>query len=173
MANDTSQHLLDMWKRQVEEGTQAWLKMMGQGGAGAAPPMDPQAFWRPFMDQGMAAWSKLMTQGSAPSPDLMAQWKQFIDQWIAAWSRVLEQAMGTDTFARMMGKQLEGFLNASGPVRKAAAQQIDASLAGLGIASRAQVVALAQHLAQVEEKIDGLEDKIDRLLGGQNRTERA
>ena len=25
----------------------------------------------------------------------------------------------------------------------------------------------------VEEKIDGLEDKIDRLLGGQNRTERA
>ena len=73
----------------------------------------------------------------------------------------------------MMGKQLEGFLNASGPVRKAAAQQIDASLAGLGIASRAQVVALAQHLAQVEEKIDGLEDKIDRLLGGQNRTERA
>src|SRR5581483_1064773 len=172
MAENTSQQLLDMWKRQVEEGTQAWLKMMGQGGAGA-PPMDPQAFWRPFMDQGMAAWSKLMTQGSAPSPDLMAQWMQFLDQWIAAWSRVLEQAMSTDAFARMMGKQVEGFLNAAGPVRKAAAQQVDASLAGLGIASRAQVVALAQHLAQVEEKIDGLEDKIDRLLGGANRTERA
>jgi poly(hydroxyalkanoate) synthase III subunit E len=177
MADNTSQQLLDMWKRQVEEGSQAWLRMMGQGPAAAMPPMDPQAFWRPFMDQGMAAWSKVMTQGSAPSPDLMAQWKQFLDQWIAAWSRVLEQAMGTDTFAKMMGKQLEGFLNVSGPVKKAAEQQIDASLAGLGMPSRAQVVALARHLAQVEEKIDGLEDKLDRALrrldGGAGRPERA
>ena len=177
MADNTSQQLLDMWKRQVEEGTQAWLRMMGQGPAVATPPMDPQAFWRPFMDQGMAAWSKVMTQGSAPSPDLMAQWKQFLDQWIAAWSKVLEQAMGTDTFAKMMGKQLEGFLNVSGPVKKAAEQQIDASLAGLGMPSRAQVVALARHLAQVEEKIDGLEDKLDqalrRLDGGAGRPERA
>src|SRR5690349_3255811 len=153
MADNTSQQLLDMWKRQVEEGTQAWLRMMGQGPAAAAPAMDPQAFWRPFMDQGMAAWSKVMTQGSAPSPDLMAQWKQFLDQWIAAWSRVLEQAMGTETFARMMGKQLEGFLNASGPAKKAAEQQIDASLAGLGIASRAQVVALARHVRSEERRV--------------------
>jgi hypothetical protein len=177
MADNTSQQLLDMWKRQVEDGTQAWLRMMGQGPAAATPPMDPQAFWRPFMDQGMAAWSKVMTQGTAPSPDLMAQWKQFLDQWIAAWSRVLEQAMGTDTFAQMMGKQLEGFLNVSGPAKKAAEQQIDASLAGLGLPSRAQVVALARHLAQVEEKIDALEDKLDRALrrptDGAGRPERA
>jgi hypothetical protein len=164
MADNTSQQLLDMWKRQVEDGTQAWLRMMGQGPVAGTPPMDPQAFWRPFMDQGMAAWSKVMTQGTAPSPDLMAQWKQFLDQWIAAWSRVLEQAMGTDTFAQMMGKQLEGFLNVSGPAKKAAEQQIDASLAGLGLPSRAQVVALARHLAQVEEKIDALEDKLDRAV---------
>ncbi|MGH7398008.1 MAG: poly(R)-hydroxyalkanoic acid synthase subunit PhaE [Candidatus Rokuibacteriota bacterium] len=164
MADEPSQQLLDLWKRQVEEGTQAWLRMMGQPPPPAAPSMDPQAFWRPFMDQGMAAWSKVMTQGTAPSPDLMAQWKQFLDQWIAAWSRVLEQAMGTDTFARLMGKQLEGFLNVAGPVKKAAEQQIDASLAGLGVPSRAQVTALARHVAQVEEKLDGLEDKLDRVL---------
>ena len=163
MADNPSQQLLDMWKRQVEEGTQAWLRMMGQGTA-TAPTFDPQAFWRPFMDQGMAAWSKIMTQGAAPSPDLMAQWKQFLDQWIAAWSRVLEQAMGTDTFAKLMGKQLEGFLNASGPAKKAAEQQIELSLSGLGIPSRTQVTALARHLVQVEEKIDGLEDKLDRVL---------
>jgi hypothetical protein len=181
MADNTSQQLLDMWKRQVEEGTQAWLRMMGQAQAPTAAPnmaMDPQAFWRPFMDQGMAAWSKVMTQGTAPSPDLMAQWKQFLDQWIAAWSRVLEQAMGTDTFAQLMGKQLEGFLNVSAPIKKAAEQQIDASLAGLGIPSRGQVTALARHVAQVEEKIDALEDKLDRVLrrlhdSGAPRTERA
>jgi Poly(R)-hydroxyalkanoic acid synthase subunit (PHA_synth_III_E) len=189
MADNPNQQLLDMWKRQVEEGTQAWLRMMGQAQAPTAAPgvgptmgptigMDPQAFWRPFMDQGMAAWSKVMTQGTAPSPDLMAQWKQFLDQWIAAWSRVLEQAMGTDTFAQLMGKQLESFLNVSAPIKKAAEQQIDASLAGLGMPSRSQVTALARHVAQVEEKIDALEDKVDRVLhrldgGAAPRTERA
>ena len=162
MADNPSQQLLDMWKRQVEEGTQAWLRMIGQ--PSAPPAMDPQAFWRPFMDQGMAAWSKVMTQGAPPSPDLMAQWKQFLDQWIAAWSRVLEQAMGTDNFAQLLGKQLEGFLNAAGPVKKAAEQQIEAGLAGLGMPSRAQVTALARHVAQVEQKIDALEDKVDRVL---------
>ena len=51
MADNTSQQLLDMWKRQVEEGTQAWLRMMGQAQASTAAPsmgpnmaMDPQAF---------------------------------------------------------------------------------------------------------------------------------
>ena len=117
---DASNQLFDMWKKQVEEGSQAWLKMLGTP---QVAPLDPQAFWRPFMDQGMAAWSKVMTQGAAPSPDLMAQWKQFLDQWIAAWSKVLEQAMGTETFAQAMGKQLEGFLSVSAPVKKAAEQQ--------------------------------------------------
>ena len=184
MADDPSQQLLDMWKRQVEEGTQAWLRMMGSppptSAASSSPPpaMDPQAFWRPFMDQGMAAWSKVMTQGTPPSPDLMVQWKQFLDQWIAAWSRVLEQAMGSDNFARLMGKQLEGFLGVSGPVKRAAEQHVEASLAALGVPSRAQVVALARHVAQVEEKIDGLEDKLDRVLrrlegAGGARPERA
>ena len=127
---DASQQLFEMWKKQVEEGSQAWLRMLG---APQAPAMDPQAFWRPFMDQGIAAWSKVMTQGQA-SPDLMAQWKQFLDQWIAAWSRVLEQAMGTEAFAKTLGKQMEGFLNAASPAKKAAEQQIEGSLAGLGAA---------------------------------------
>ena len=60
MADNTgTQQLFDLWKKQVDEGTQAWLKMAGQG-----QPVDPQAFWRPFMDQGMQAWSKVMTQGT-------------------------------------------------------------------------------------------------------------
>jgi hypothetical protein len=110
----------------------------------------------------MAAWSKVMTQGP-PSPDLMAQWKQFLDQWIAAWSKVLEQAMGTETFAKAMGKQMETFLNVSGPLKKAADQQIEAGLAGIGLPSRSQVVGVAAQIVQLEDKIDGLEDRIDAL----------
>jgi poly(hydroxyalkanoate) synthase III subunit E len=173
MADNPSQQLFDLWKKQLEEGSQAWLKMMGQGA-----PVDPQAFWRPFMDQGMAAWSKVMTQGAPPPPDLMAQWKQFLDQWIAAWSRVLEQAMSTETFAQAMGKQLEGFLGAAGPVKKAAEQQVEAALSALGVPSRSQVVGLAWQLVQLEEKVDGLEERLDEILsrlnglGSSVRTER-
>src|SRR5258705_11657537 len=94
MADNTSQQLLDMWKRQVEDGTQAWLRMMGQGPAAGTPPMDPQAFWRPFMDQGMAAWSKGMTQGTAPSPGLMGQGKQSLDQGVAPVCRGPEEGVG-------------------------------------------------------------------------------
>ena len=147
--NSATQQLFDLWKKQVDEGTQAWLRMAGQG---TAP--DPQAFWRPFMDQGMQAWSKVMTQGTA-SPDLLAQWKQFLDQWIAAWSKVLEQAMG---------KQLEGFLNVSGPAKKAAEQQIEVGLSTLGLPSRTLVIGLAKQIAGLEEKIEGLEDRLDAVL---------
>src|SRR5262249_12275845 len=129
MAESASQQLLDMWKKQMEEGTQAWLKLMGQGQAA-----DPEALWRPFMDPSMAAWSKVRSRGTA-SPDLMAQWKQFVDQWIAAWSKALEQAMSTPSFAQALGKQLEGFLNAGGPAKKAAEQQAEAGAAPAGEAA--------------------------------------
>lgn len=160
-----SQQLLDLWKRQMEEGTQAWVRMMAQasGGAGTAPPVDPQAFWKPFMDQGIAAWSKVMTQGPA-SPELMTQWKQFIDQWIAAWSRVLEQTMGTEAFAQVLGRQLDASLTAAGPAKKAADQQAEASLASLGMPSRSQVIGVAQQVAQLEEKVEGVEDRLDAVV---------
>jgi len=157
---DANQQLFDMWRKQVEEGSQAWLRMLGTP---QAAPMDPQAFWRPFMDQGIAAWSKVMTQGQA-SPDLLAQWKQFLDQWIAAWSRVLEQAMGTEAFAKTLGAQMQGFLNTASPARKAAEQQIEGSLAGLGLPSRSQVVSLAKQIVLLEEKVEALEDKLDAVL---------
>jgi hypothetical protein len=160
MAEASGQQLFDLWKKQVEEGTQAWLKMMG---ATPAQPLDPQAFWRPFMDQGMAAWAKVMTQGPA-SPDLVGQWKQFLDQWIAAWAKVLEQAMGTEAFAQALGKQLEGFLSVASPAKKAAEQHMEAALAGLGVPSRSQVTGIARQIVQLEEKVESVEDRLDAVL---------
>lgn len=152
--NSSTQALFDLWKKQIEEGTQAWLRMMGQGQA-----VDPTLFWRPFMDQGIAAWSKLLTQGPV-TPDLLAQWKQFLDQWIAAWGKVLEQAMGTEAFAQALGKYLEQWLALQAPVKKAAAESTEATLSALGIPSRSQVVGIARQLVDLEDRIEGLEDKL-------------
>src|SRR5919201_303934 len=71
-----AQQLFDMWKRQVEEGTQAWARMMTQ----TSPPGggDPAALWRPFLDQGFQHWARVFAQ-TPVSPDLMTQWKQILD----------------------------------------------------------------------------------------------
>jgi len=163
MADDAgTQALFDMWKKQIEEGTQAWARMMGQAQATAAPP-DLTQFWRPFMDQGIAAWHKLLAQGPV-TPDIMAQWKQFLDQWIAAWGKVLEQAMGTETFAKALGKQLEQWLSTVGPAKQAADQTAEATLQALGIPSRTQVTGIARQIMDLEDRIEGLEDKLGTLL---------
>ncbi len=159
MAGDQpTQALFDLWKKQIEEGTQAWARTMGQ-----AQGADPSQFWRPFMDQGVAAWGKLFTQGPV-TPDLMAQWKQFLDQWIAAWGKVLEQAMGTEAFAQALGKQLEQWLSVQGPAKKAADQATEATLSALGVPSRTQVVGIARQLEDLDDRIEGLEDRLGEVV---------
>ena len=158
-----SNQLFDLWKRKLEESTQAWTRLVGQTSAAPAPPPDPAAFWQPVLDQGVQTWAKLFAQTPA-SPELVTQWKQFLDQWIAAWSKVLEQSMGTEAFAQAMGKQLEGFLSVAAPVKKAAEQQVEAGVASLGLPSRSQVIGLAKQIAGLEEKIEAVEDRIDAVL---------
>ena len=165
---DTTQ-FFDMWKKQVEEGSQAWLRMLSTP---QAAPMDPQAFWRPFMDQGMAAWSKVMTQGQAP-PDLMAQWKQFLDQWIEAWSRVLGQAMNTESFAKLMGGSLENWLAAQAPLKKAGEQAVEQTLQGMNVASRTQLTSVAKQIVELEERLERVEDGIQAILKRLESRERA
>jgi len=63
-----------------------------------------------------------------------------------------------------MGKQLEGFLNVSAPVKKAAEQHVEAGLATLGLPSRTQVIGLAKQIGALEDKIEGVEDRIDAVL---------
>jgi uncharacterized protein involved in exopolysaccharide biosynthesis len=52
----------------------------------------------------------------------------------------------------------------SGPVKKAAEQQIEIGLATLGLSSRTQVIGLAKQIAGLEDKIEGLEDRLDAVL---------
>jgi hypothetical protein len=159
MAEDRStQALFDLWKKQIDEGTNAWASMMGQ-----AHTPDLTQFWRPFMDQGITAWSKLFTQGPV-TPDLMDQWKRFLDDWIAAWGKALEQAMGTQAFAQALGKQLDQWLSVQGPLKKAKDETTEATLAVLGVASRTQMVGIARQLEDLEDRIEGLEDTLAAVL---------
>jgi poly(hydroxyalkanoate) synthase III subunit E len=153
--------LFDMWRKQLEDSTQAWTRMVTQ----AAPPPspDPLAFWRPVLNQGLEQWARLFAQTPA-SPDLVGQWKQFLDQWIEAWSRVLGQAMTTDSFAQLMGKSLEGMLAAQAPLKKQGEQAIEQAVSALNLASRTQLTAVAKQIVELEERLERVEDGVRAIL---------
>jgi polyhydroxyalkanoate synthesis regulator phasin len=160
MTEPTTQ-LFDLWRRQIEESTQAWTRMVGQTPPAAAP--DPMDFWRPVLNQGLEQWARMFAQSPA-SPDLMGQWKQFLDQWIEAWSRVLGQAMGTENFAQLMGRSLEGWLAAQAPMKKAGEQALEQTLQSLNVASRSQLTAVAKQIVELEERLERIEDGLAALL---------
>ena len=172
------QDAFEIWKKAMDEGTQAWVRAMGQTPSPQAPPGMPDfsQFWRPILGQGMELWQKAAAQGGV-NPEFSQQWKAFMDQWIEAWSKALGQAMGTEGFAQALGRYLDQTLTAQGPLRKNAEQYTDQALRTLGLPSRGQVVGVASQLVALEERIEGLEDRLDeirRLLGGgPGATERA
>src|SRR5437899_4041774 len=154
--------LFEQWRKQFEEGAQAWTRLLSQAPPTTATP-DPAAFWRPVLDQGVQTWAKLFAQTPA-TPELVTQWKQFLDQWIEAWSRVLGQAMGTEQFAKLMGQSLDQILVAAAPAKKAMDQQIEQALQALNLPSRTQLTAIAKQLVELEDRIDRLEDSISAKL---------
>jgi len=170
-ANPT-QELFDLWRRSVEEGTQAWLRTMGQAATPAAPSFDFSQFWRPLLSQGMDVWQKAAAQGKV-SPEFMQQWKTFMDQWIEAWSRALGQAMSTEGFAQALSRYLDQYLAVQGPLRKSLEQYNDTALKTLGLPSRGQVVGVAAQVVSLEERIERVEDRLDELKTLLERTLRA
>src|SRR5262245_66034856 len=118
MADAGPNQLFEQWRKQFEEGAQAWSRLITQTSAASpSPTPDPTAFWRPVLDQGVQTWAKLFAQTPA-RPGLLAQWKQFLDQWIEAGSKVLGQAMGTGVLAKLIGQSLDRMLVTEGAVKE-------------------------------------------------------
>ena len=158
-----SQQFFEIWKKQLEEGTQAWARAINQAAPTPAPSFDPLSFWKPAMEHGLQTWARIFA--STPvTPELMSQWKQFLDQSIEAWSRALGQVMHTEAFGQAMGRSLEQWMTAYAPAKKVADQSVDAALQALNLPTRVQVTALAKQLMDLEERLDRLEDGIASVL---------
>jgi hypothetical protein len=155
-----SQQLFEAWRRQFEEGANAWARVLTQ--TPAAPP-DPTRLWAPMMEQWVQAWARTFAQ-TPMSPDLLGQWKQFLDQSIDAWSRALGQVMNTEGFAQMLGRYLDQWLVTTAPLKKAADQGIDQALQTLNLASRSQLTAVAKQIVELEERVERIEDAVNAVL---------
>jgi hypothetical protein len=161
MTEGAPQQLFELWKRQFEEGVQAWARLVGS--TAPAAPLDAAALWRPVIEQTTQAWAHAVGQ-TPVNPDLVGQWKQFLDQSIDAWSRVLGQAMATEPFAQQLGRTLDQWLLAAAPVKQATDQSIDHLLQGFNLASRSQLTGVARQIVELEERIEHLEDRLGTVL---------
>jgi hypothetical protein len=162
MANNAqNQDFFEIWKKQMEEGAQMWARMVGQTGEkGPAATPDPLSLWRPFMEQASETWAKTVRPGgpaAGGAADMAAQGKAFLDQWISTWDKLLAETMQTEAFAQAIGKHLDQWLNTQGPMRKAAAEQTEATLQALGVPSRNQVIGLARQLMDLDDRIEDIE----------------
>jgi hypothetical protein len=165
----THQQLFDLWRKQLEDGAQAWSKLLSQ--PAAAPPTDPMAFWRPMVEQWVQASARAFGQ-TPMSPDVIGQWKQFLDQSIEAWSKALGDAMNTEGFAQMLGRYLDQWLVTTAPVKKAADQAIDQALQTLNLASRSQLTAVARQIVELEERVERIEEAVNAVLRAVQREPR-
>jgi Poly(R)-hydroxyalkanoic acid synthase subunit (PHA_synth_III_E) len=164
MTQNPVQDALEIWKKALDDGTQAWVRALGQAAPPQAAPAtaDLSQFWRPILGQGLDLWQKAAAQGGV-SPEFAQQWKAFLDQWIDAWSKALGQAMATEGFAQALGRYLDQTLAAQGPLRKGVEQYTEQAVRTLGLPSRSQVVGVASQLVSLEERIEGLEDRLDEI----------
>jgi hypothetical protein len=149
-----------------------WRKQLEEGAAAwgkllsppaAPPPTDPMAFWRPMVDQWVQASARAFAQ-TPMTPDVMTQWKQFLDQSIEAWSRALGQAMNTEAFAQMLGRYLDQWLVTTAPIKKATDQAIDQTLQTLNLASASQLTAVARQIVELEERVERIEEAVNAVL---------
>ncbi len=153
-----NQEFFSVWIRSMEQGMEAWLRLVGQ-----PHTSDASQFWRPMFGQSLDIWTQILKQG-AGSPDVLVQWKRFLDDSVDAWSKVLEQAMGTEGFAAAMGKFLDQYLNAVGPMRKSLQSSNEEFLRTMNLPSRKQVTDLASQIVSLEARLEALETRIEDLV---------
>src|SRR5712691_3958785 len=83
-----TQPLFDLWKKGLEDSTQAWARLLTQ--SPAAPP-DPTAFWKPVVEQWVQAWARTIA-AAAPV-------KKVADQQIESALQTLNMASRTQVTA--------------------------------------------------------------------------
>ena len=156
--NSGTQQLFDMWKKQVDEGTQAWLKMAGQG---QAP--DPAGFLAAVHGSGHAG----LVEGHDPGHGLagpdgaVEAVPRSVDRRVVEGARAGhghgELRPGHGQAARGLPQCLR-----AGEEGGRAADRIGTG--HHGPPSRSQVIGLAEQIAGLEDKIESVEDRIDAVL---------
>ena len=102
---------------------------------------------------------------SSPPPppfDPLNLWKEWAGQAEEHWNKYFNNMMGTETFAAMMGRSMEGMLAAQEQIGK----QYETMLKSMNLPSRSDIFALGERLARIEERLDELGLEVRQRGGG-------
>jgi polyhydroxyalkanoic acid synthase PhaR subunit len=100
-----------------------------------------------------------MSDEPKEEPDPFAFWRQWYEANQNAWGKGAADATGTAAFAEMQGKLLETFLAVQKQMRDMGRAQLEA----LDLPTRGDVARLGEIVLGLEEKIDQLGDRLDRI----------
>ena len=79
------------------------------------------------------------------------------------------ELVNTDAYARGTGEMLDAWLSNSTPFRKTIEAAMTRALGNLNLASRAEVISLAERLTNIEMRLDDMEAKLDESLRAAHR----
>jgi hypothetical protein len=95
--------------------------------------------------------------------DPMEAFRDMRDNYLDAWAKAMVQTVNTDAYARTSGTVLDTYLSASSPFREAVEKTMLRVLEQLSMPSRADFVALADRVTNIEMHLDDMDAKLDRI----------
>ncbi|HLZ68503.1 MAG TPA: hypothetical protein VKV26_01195 [Dehalococcoidia bacterium] len=96
-----------------------------------------------------------------PTPqDLLGPWRQMAEQAEQQWNQYFNQAMGTEAFAGMMGRYMEGYL----AFQQSLAHNIERYMQSLNLPTRTDITAIGERLASLESQLSAMAAEQRRLV---------
>lgn len=100
-------------------------------------------------------------QPRIPTPaDFLGPWRQMAEQAEGQWNQYFNQMMGTEQFASMMGRYMEGYL----ALQQNLAQQVERYMQAMNLPTRTDLASLGERFAAIESQISTLAAEQRRLM---------
>jgi hypothetical protein len=158
----TTEELLGLWRRSLEEGIEAWRALIANPGT-----LDIVQLWGPMLGQMAEAWTRALQAGGGRPAEVLSHWKVLMETAVEAWAKVLGEVMATEQFAALMGKSLDQYLGAVGPMRKSLQAASEEFLRTMNLPSRTQITSLASQVVAMDARVEAIEEHLlvlaDRL----------
>jgi hypothetical protein len=104
------------------------------------------------------------TQSRGQAYDLFESWRVMRDAGMDAWAKAMVEAVKSEDYARATGTMLDGYLTASIPFREMVEKTMAQALQQFNMPSRADLIAMAERLTNIEMRLDDLDAKISEVL---------
>ena len=95
--------------------------------------------------------------------DPMEPWREVRDLYMNAWGKSMVDMVNTEAYAQATGAMLNNYLTVSAPFREAFEKAMLKTLEQLAMPSRADVVAIAERMTNIEMRLDDLDAKLDNI----------